>query len=482
MSQRVLEALQPKRVFYYFEELCRIPHGSKNTKQISDFVAAFAQARELRFVQDETNNVVIFKEGSRGYENHPPVILQGHLDMVAEKTPESRIEFLTDPLDIHTDGTEIWAEGTTLGGDDGIAVAYMLALLESETIPHPPLECVFTVDEEIGMDGAEALDMNLLRGRRMINIDSEDEGVLTVGCAGGARVDLNLPVQIEPAQGKGIHIYVDGLLGGHSGQMIDKGRANADILLGALLDGLLRKLPYRLVYVRGGQKDNAIPRSAMAKIIVADNRLADAHAAIRELADGLISRLPAPETGVRIWTEDCPCRGRAMNIASTRRTVGLLSAVPNGVQSMSQSIPGLVQTSLNLGVLKTEGSEVQVSFSVRSSVNREKTALMEQLFETGEGYSAVFTAHGEYPAWEYRESSPLREKMVRVFESLYGRAPSVVTIHAGLECGLFSDRLPGLDCVSFGPDMKDIHTTSERLDVASAARTWKYLLAVLEQL
>jgi len=332
------------------------------------------------------------------------------------------------------------------------------------------------------MDGAEALDMTLLRGRRMLNIDSEEEGILTVGCAGGATVELVLPVQLEPAQGRGIHIYADGLLGGHSGQMIDKGRANADKLIAALLDRLLRRLPYRLVYVRGGQKDNAIPREAMAKIIVAENRLADAHAAIRELADRLLAELPAPETEARIFTEDCPCRGRAMNLASTRRVVGLLTDVPNGVQAMSRSIPGLVQTSLNLGILKTEGSELRVSFSVRSSVNREKRELMERLYEIGESYSAVYTAHGEYPAWEYRENSPLREKMIRVFESLYGTEPSVVTIHAGLECGLFSDRLPGLDCVSFGPDMKDIHTVSERLNVASAARTWQYLLAVLAQL
>ncbi|MBQ6160685.1 MAG: aminoacyl-histidine dipeptidase [Oscillospiraceae bacterium] len=482
MPNRVLEGLQPERALYYFEEIAKIPHGSRNTKQISDYLVDFAKAHALRYVQDEVNNVVIYKEGSAGYEHHPTVILQGHMDMVAEKTKDSPIDFTKDPLELRTDGVDIWAEGTTLGGDDGIAVAYALAILEADNIPHPPLECVFTVDEEIGMEGAAALDPELLKGRIFLNCDSENEGILTVSCAGGARSDLNLPISIEAAEGKGIHIYVDGLTGGHSGAEIHKGRANSNKVMGELLSKLLKRLPYRLVYVRGGQKDNAIPRYSMAKIIVAENRLEDALADIDELAAQILRELPKEEEKAKITRELCVCRGKAMTIASTRKAVGLLSDVPNGIQAWSKDIEGLVQTSLNLGVLKTEDGELRMSFSVRSSVEQEKLALFEKLRALAEKYGASYGEHGNYPAWEYRKDSPLRELMSRVFEKLYGRKPVVEAIHAGLECGLFSGKLPGLDCVSFGPDMQDIHTTRERLNLASTARTWKYLLAVLEQL
>lgn len=482
MEKRVLEGLQPERALYYFEEICKIPHGSRNTKQISDYLMRFAAAQGLRAVQDELNNVVVYKDGTPGYEDHPTVILQGHMDMVAEKTKDNPIDFTKDPLDLRTDGVEIWAEGTTLGGDDGIAVAYALAILEADDVPHPPLECVFTVDEEVGMEGATGLDPALLQGRIFLNCDSEAEGILTVSCAGGARSDLTLPVKIEKAEGKGIHIYVDGLLGGHSGAEIHKGRANSNKLMGELLAKLLKEQPYRLVYVRGGQKDNAIPNYSMAKIIVAADALEETLAKIDRLADELLKALPAAETRAKITREACVCRGRAMSVLSTRKAVGLLHDVPNGIQAWSKDIEGLVQTSLNLGILKTEGEQLSMSFSVRSSVNREKLELFEKIRAVGEKYGAAYGHHGNYPAWEYRKDSPLRDLMVRVFEELYCRRPVVEAIHAGLECGLFSDKLPGLDAVSFGPDMKDIHTTRERLNVASAARTWKYLLAVLEQL
>ncbi|MBR6119060.1 MAG: aminoacyl-histidine dipeptidase [Oscillospiraceae bacterium] len=482
MEKRVLEGLQPERALYYFEEICKIPHGSRNTRQISDYLVGFAREHGLRWVQDEVNNVVIYKDGTPGYAHHPPVILQGHMDMVAEKTKESPIDFSKDPLQLRTDGEYIWAEGTTLGGDDGIAVAYALAILEADSIPHPPLECVFTVDEEIGMEGAAALDPALLQGRTFINCDSEAEGILTVSCAGGATSCLELPLSIEKAEGRGIHIYVDGLTGGHSGAEINKGRANSNKVMGELLAKLLKLTPYRLVYVRGGQKDNAIPRYSMAKIIVAENLLEEALRNIDKLAEELIKQLPKEETKAKITRETCVCRGKAMSILSTRKAVGLLRDVPNGIQAMSRDIEGLVQTSLNLGILKTEDGKLSMTFSVRSSVNEEKLELIDRLKKTGEKYGAAYFEHGAYPAWEYRKNSPLRDLMVRVFERLYGRKPVVEAIHAGLECGLFSGKLPGLDCVSFGPDMQDIHTTRERLNVASAARTWRYLLAVLEQL
>ena len=482
MKARVLQGLEPARALFYFEEICRIPHGSRNTKQISDYLVGFAKEHGLKWYQDEVNNVVIYKDGSVGYEHHPTVILQGHMDMVAEKTRDSGIDFNSDGLDLRTDGEYIWANGTTLGGDDGIAVAYALAILEADDIPHPPLECLFTVDEEIGMEGARALDVSVLKGRTLINCDSEEEGILTVSCAGGATSGLHLPVTVDKAEGKGIHIYVDGLVGGHSGAEIHKGRANSNKLMGELLARLIKQLPYRLVYVRGGQKDNAIPRYTMAKIIVAENRLEDALADIEKISKDILSKLPPQETNAKIYTEVCICRGNAMNILSTKKTVGMLNDVPNGIQAMSKDIEGLVQTSLNLGILKTENGVVSMTFSVRSSVNTEKVELIEKLRAVGEKYGANYTESGAYPAWEYKKESKLRDVMAQAFEALYGRKPVVEAIHAGLECGLFSDKIPGLDCVSFGPDMQDIHTTRERLSIASTHRTWKYLLEVLERL
>ena len=482
MNKHVFAGLQPERVFYYFEEICGIPHGSRNTKQISDYLVNFAKEHGLRWMQDASNNVVIWCDGTKGYENHPSVILQGHMDMVAEKTKDSPIDFTKDGLDLRTDGEYVWAEGTTLGGDDGIAVAYALALLESDRIPHPPLECVFTVDEEIGMLGAAALDTSVLKSKILINCDSEDEGILTVSCAGGATSCLTLPIVSDKAAGKGIHIYVDGLIGGHSGQEINRGRANANIVMGQLLKKLLRTMPFRLVYVRGGQKDNAIPRYTMAKIIVSENRLDDALNAIDEIGKELLSTLPEQETNAKIYADKCICKGHAMTIGSTRDTIGLLTEVPNGVQAMSKDIAGLVQTSLNLGILTTEMTAVKMTFSVRSSVNEEKIELIETLKRVGAKYGASYEESGAYPAWEYRKDSHLREVMVRVFEENFGHKPVVEAIHAGLECGLFSDKIPGLDCVSFGPDMEDIHTTRERLSVASASRTWEYLTEILEKL
>ena len=434
---RVLEGLQPAAALGFFETLCAIPHGSRDTKAISDYCVRFAQERGLSWQQDASNNVIIRKPASPGYEDHPTVILQGHLDMVCEKNADCDIDFSKDGLRLRHDDTYIFADGTTLGGDDGIAVAYALAVLDSSELKHPPLEAVFTVDEEIGMLGAAALDMSGLQGRVLLNIDSEDEGILTVSCAGGATSCLTVPVKRVPAQGKAWRVGVRGLTGGHSGVEINKGRANANKVLAAALQGL----PVTLCSIAGGSKDNAIPRASEA-VVVSE---ADDFAALF-----------------------------AANAAK--------AALPNGVQAMSSDIPGLVQTSLNLGILTTDADAVRLTFSVRSSVNREKFGLIAQLKALAARFGGSYSESGEYPAWEYQKDSRLREVMVEVFEAQYGRKPVVEAIHAGLECGIFSDRLPGLDAVSFGPQMHDIHTSREKLDIASTARTWEYLVAVLERL
>ncbi len=466
-----LEGLQPANVLHYFEALCSIPHGSGDMQRISDYCVAFAKERGLRYVQDEHYNVVIYKPATEGYEDHPTVILQGHLDMVCEKDEDCDIDFATDGLRLNHNGEYLFAEGTTLGGDDGIAVAYALALLDSKEYKHPALECVFTVDEEVGMLGADALDMSVLEGRLLLNCDSEDEGVLTVSCAGGAQADLVLPVAWETAE-TSWRVSVEDLVGGHSGVEIHRARANAN----KVLAGVLKELPVRLCAMDGGSKDNAIPRASVAYVCTEAENFDELFLArCKELV------LPAEEVHVR-YTCEKVALSRQMDEASSRAVLGLLNDLPNGVQAMSADIEGLVQTSLNLGILETRDDSARLVFSVRSSVNEEKRALLNRVRDLAEKYGASYEESGAYPAWEYRKESRLRDTMVQTYESLFGVTPKVEAIHAGLECGLFCDRLEGLDAVSFGPQMHDIHTSRERLNIASVERTWNYLLAVLERL
>ena len=466
----VLEHLEPGRVFHFFEQMSAIPRGSGNTKAVSDWLAEFARERGLRYQQDALNNIIIFKDASAGYEGAEPVILQGHMDMVCEKAPDCGKDMTREGLDLAIDGDFVYAKGTTLGGDDGIAVAMALAVLDDESLPHPPIEAVITVDEETGMDGAMGIDVSGLKGCRMLNIDSEDEGVFTVSCAGGATSCLTVPVKRVPVQGNAWRVGVRGLTGGHSGVEINKGRANANRVLAAALQGL----PVTLCSIAGGSKDNAIPRASEA-VVVSE---ADDFAALFA-ANAAKAALPETEQHAEFYCE--PAEAGEM-LAESEAVLGLLNAVPNGVQAMSGDIPGLVQTSLNLGILTTDADAVRLTFSVRSSVNREKFGLIDQLKALAARFGGSYSETGEYPAWEYQKDSRLREVMVEVFEAQYGRKPVVEAIHAGLECGIFSDRLPGLDAVSFGPQMHDIHTSRERLDIASTARTWEYLVAVLERL
>ncbi len=470
---RILKGLRPEAALRYFEEICAIPHGSRDTKRISDYCVRFAKEHGLKYIQDANNNVVIYKPASAGYENHPTVIVQGHLDMVCEKDPDCDIDFSKDGLRLRCDGKYIFAEGTTLGGDDGIAVAYALAVLESNELRHPPIEAVFTVDEEIGMLGAEAMDMSVLQGRILLNCDSEDEGILTVSCAGGATSTISKPIQREATDGPIWRMAVKDLIGGHSGVEINSGRANANKVLAQIL----KDLPVRLVRIDGGSKDNAIPRAAEA-IVAADAP----ESAFFARAEEIRKTLPEAETEVQFICEPAKSDLLPMTEEDSRQTLALLNALPNGVQKMSCDIENLVQTSLNLGILTTQNDCVTMTFSVRSSVNTEKTELIERLRQIGESYGGSYAESGAYPAWEYQKQSRLRDTMLEVFREQYGHEAVVEAIHAGLECGIFADRLPGLDAVSFGPQMYDIHTSRERLDLASTERTWNYLVEVLARL
>ena len=480
MTAERLAGLEPAAVFAYFEKLCSIPHGSRNTKLISDYLVSFAQEQGLRYIQDGSNNVIIFQEGTCGLEDRPPVIIQGHMDMVCEKDADCLIDMDREGLDVTHDDECVFARGTTLGGDDGIAVAYALALLADRSIPHPPLEVVITVDEEIGMLGADAIDLSMLAGRTLLNIDSEDEGVFTVSCAGGATATICLPVTRRPVYGPCVKLMVEGLKGGHSGVEIHQNRANANKVMGEFLSRVQKLMPLCITSISGGSKDNAIPRSCQVNLVALGMGLERINDVAAELEKQIREEYDEPEA--RVYGDDVDAfGGNAIPTELTDKVIALLCACPNGVQKMSEQIQGLVQTSLNLGIVNS-GEEVKLVFSVRSSVNEEKKALLARLEELARFHDAVYTQMGEYPAWEYRENSPLRDASVAAYEKLFGQTPEVVAIHAGLECGLLGEKLPGLDCVSIGPQMYDIHTSRERLDIASTERTWNFLLEILKNL
>lgn len=480
MQFQKLDGLQPEKVFYYFEQLCRIPHGSGNTKAISDYLVSFAREQGVRYIQDDLNNVILFGDATCGYEDHAPVILQGHMDMVCEKDVDCPIDMDTQGLDIDHDCSYVFAKGTTLGADNGIAVAYAMALLADKTIPHPALEVVITVDEETGMFGAAGIDLSMLKGRTLLNLDSEEEGIFTVSCAGGARGTITLPVERHAVYGPCVRLTVEGLRGGHSGVEIHKNLANANKVMGELLSRVQKLMPLCITKLSGGAKDNAIPRSCQVTLVAMGMYLERINDITAQLEKEIREQYDEPD--VKIYGDDVDALGgNALTTACTDKVIALLCSAPNGVQSWSSDIEGLVQTSLNLGVVNLD-EELRMTFAVRSSVNQEKRELLDKLAKLAEFHDAAYSEVGDYPAWEYKKDSALRELMVDVYTQLFGEKPQVVAIHAGLECGLLSEKLPNLDCVSIGPNMCDIHTSREKLEIASTLRTWNFLLEILKRL
>lgn len=478
----ILSKLEPEGVFYYFEEICGIPHGSGNVGQISDYLAAFARERKLFFIQDEWKNIIIIKEASEGYEKEPAVILQGHMDMVAVKKPDCDIDMTREGLKLAVDGDKIYAQGTSLGGDDGIAVAYALALLDAHDIGHPRLEVVITVDEEVGMDGAREIDLSMLKARRMLNLDSEEEGIFLTSCAGGARVNCHLPLPWGEMEGASLEICLKGLQGGHSGVEIHKERGNANVLMGRLLYHICQKAEFGIRILEGGLADNAIPREARAVLVTAPEDRERIKTLIREFEEEAGNELASRDPDFYMETAEgetgcfaCVAKEQALRCAA------YLCSLPNGVQSFSRDIEGLVETSLNLGILTLEEDGLHVEFSVRSSIESAKHALLQKLDALTVMAGGSQTVTGDYPGWKYRVDSPLREKMLALYEEMYGEKPQVQAIHAGLECGLLMNKIPELDCVSFGPDMSDIHTTEETLSISSTRRVWEYLVRLLEE-
>lgn len=463
-----------EKALRFFEEFSKIPRGSGNTKAIADYLVDFANKRGLEVMRDESDNVIIRKSATAGYEDRPGIIFQGHTDIVALKTPDCPIDMEKEGLQLYRDGDLLRARGTTLGGDDGVAMAYAMAILDSDDIAHPEFEAVFTSDEEVGLIGATALDGSLLRGRMLINIDSDEEGIFTAGCAGGARVDISLPVKAKTHIGQIYTLSLSGFKGGHSGVEIHKNRANAIKIAAEVLSNLEG---VRLGKAIGGSADNAIP-SDIKVIFATKSSIFE----ISQSADSIKEALPEGESEAKFNIEMSISSAKLMSIEDSANILALIREMPNGVTRMSEDIEGLVETSLNMGIIKLDSKSLELTVSVRSAKGAEKAKLIERIKQVCASHGAGVGVRGEYPAWEYRKESHLRDVMCKVYRDMYGKDATVVTIHAGLECGIFSDKIEGLDCVSIGPDNRDIHTPDERLSLSSFNRVYEYLINVLKSL
>lgn len=480
----VLDGLQPERVFYFFEEISRIPHGSGNTRAISDYLKAFAEERGLFCRQDELGNIVVIREAAPEREEEEPYILQAHMDMVAVSAPGTQIDMKKEPLRLKVEEGRIFAEGTSLGGDDGIGVAYCLALLDDREHSFPRLEVVLTVDEETGMEGAMEIDLSMLRGRRMINLDQEEEGIFVTGCAGGARVDVELPMEREKVSGEAyrqMEFRITGLAGGHSGMEIGRGLGNAIWLLGSLLGGISLRFAVRLVWMKGGLADNAIPREAEATLLVRETDVPEILSYAEAEEQRMRAELQEKDPG---FTLEKLCHNGMVSEPvytkkATEDALACLCKLPNGVISMSRDMEGLVETSLNLGILSLQEDCLRLQYAVRSSVDRDKEELCRHMRQIAERVGAKAFVRNAYPGWTYQKNSPLQDEMVKIYERMYGEKPVLEAIHAGLECGILMGKIPDLDCVSIGPDLENVHTAEESMNIESVGRVWKYLLEVL---
>lgn len=478
----VLSSLEPNGVFKYFEELCQIPHGSGNCKQISDYLVQFAKDHNLQWQQDEMFNVIMIKEASEGYENVATVILQGHMDMVAVKEPDCDIDMEKEPLRLRVDGDFISADGTSLGGDDGIAVAYALAILDDDSIKHPKLEVIITTEEEVGMEGATALDASICQGRKLLNLDSEEEGILLSSCAGGCRAHTEVPVARENVTGDLYELRFAKMLGGHSGAEIDKEHGNAIKFIGRALRMLRQDVDFNVYTLEGGEKDNAIACDSFAQLVIKATDADKLQNAVKKVQETFKAEYATKEPSMEIILQK---KGsdtyNALTKVDSAKVADYLFVLPNGIQNMSVDMKGLVETSLNVGIMRLLEDKITTDSAIRSSIATAKQALKEQVQVICELYGGEVTYHGEYPGWQFDPNSALRQDMVKLYEEMFGQTPQVVAIHAGLECGILCEKLPGLDCVSFGPNMYDIHTTEERLSISSTKRMWDYVIKLLEK-
>ncbi len=480
MKPSIIKGYSPEKLFYFFEEITKIPRGSGNEEAIALWLEKFAKERGLFCIRDSVNNVFIRLEASKGYENEPSVLLQGHTDMVCEKNSDVDFDFTKDPIDIYLDGEGfLRAKGTTLGADNGVAVAIMLSLLDGECDEHPEIECLFTVEEETGLDGAKAFDYSVVKSRKMINLDSENDREVVVGCAGGNFHKVTLPVERCDFCGDAVKISIGGLMGGHSGANINSGRANANKLLGRALLQINSASPINLVSIEGGSKDNAIPREANA--VVAVSSMADFETAFNRIASEIKNELSSEDSDFFMKWEKQSSPAQMATKESSERIFGFIASVQNGVIAMSTNIDGLVEFSRNLGIISTNGDAVSFVFSARSAIESQLDFAAAEIENLARVFGGVCEQMGRYPGWEYAKISPIREKFLKVCREINGCEPNVTVIHAGLECGIIRSKINDMDIISIGPDMRDIHSPDEALDLSSFAKTWRIVCAMLKK-
>lgn len=481
----MLKDLQPVEVFKYFEKLSQIPRGSGNEKEVSDYLVAFAKEHHLEYVQDAALNIVIRKKATLGFENSPAVVLQGHMDMVCEKNKDVEHDFIKDSLKLRIIDDMLYATDTTLGADNGIAVAMGLAILASNQYQHPAIELLVTTSEETGMDGAMALDPKDVKGRTLINIDSEEEGTLLVSCAGGLTARTTIPTELEVIDINLIPyiVKVRGLKGGHSGMEIDKERGNSNKLMGRILMSILSEIDFRLSSLDGGSKHNAIPRETDAIILLKADDKALVEKKLSESGKMFKTEMRISDPDVRVEFEVLPTKPQKMlSKAATNNVVNYLYLLINGVTSMSMDIKGLVESSLNLGVVSTNKDSIVFISSIRSSVRSLKNELTNRLIVTAKLNGGSVITESDYPEWSYNPDSKIRTIFEEVYEKMYNKKPQIAAIHAGLECGLFAEKFQQLDAISFGPNLYDVHTPNEHMSISSVQRMWEYLLEVLKNI
>lgn len=475
-----LKELKPKKFFKFFSEISKIPRGSENREGIKEYIVSFAKEHSLEYYEDEYDNVIIYKKGTCGFEESEPLILQGHTDIVCQKKEGLSFDFEKDEIRLLLDGDYLKAEGTTLGADDGFALALMLSFLSDETIEHPPIEAVFTSDEEIGMIGAKALDLTKLKGKRMINLDAEDLSSLTVSCAGGSDFIMKLPKKTRIKEGEKVTLNLKGLRGGHSGVEIDSGSVNADMLLGRILNHLNLNYSFDIVNVEGGTKANAIPSYATAELLIyGDDITSELTNYLSSVKEEIASR--EKDFAFEIQKDK---RGKAKVLTEKTKNalITALTLSPNGIITMSKEIENLVETSLNLGILKMNEEEILFHYALRSSKKSALFALEEKMIAFAKLLDAKYEAFGHYPPWEFNDKSRLQKIYKEVYLEKTGGEIKVEAIHAGLECGVFASGIEGFDAISVGADIKDVHTVNEKMSVSSVEKIYGILLEVVKRL
>ena len=470
----VIKGRRPESLFRFFEDISAIPRGSYNEQGIADYLVAFARERGLDVYRDQFHNVLIKKDATADRVGEAPVLLQGHTDMVCEKDANSAHDFTKDPLRLWVDGDMLRATGTTLGADNGVAVAIMLSLLDGEIPSHPPIECLFTSAEEVGMDGARGFDYSRIAARRMVNLDSEALGMITCGCVGGERAEMRMPFRSVPFAGQAVRVVIGGLMGGHSGENIHCGRANANKLMGRLLSTLSHEMEdLCLISVAGGSKENAIPRECEALISVGDFERADR--ILTEVGEAIAHELVEDDRGFSITVEDTESEPVMMSREDTLRAVAILCCPANGVLAMSRDREGLVEYSRNLGVVRTDAEELVVTFSSRSAMESRLDASAAELNALASLTNSTVIYYHRYPGWLFAKESPLRDAYSKAFLASTGRKAEIKLLHAGLECGVIKASIPDMDIIAIGPALFDLHSPQERLDLSSTELFWRTL-------